>query len=148
MSNHDQFSLNVTTGIGCSSLLFQRLKNHVIALATGNPALGSVQIAAQAALQQAWCLLLPTAKERTSALATLLHRDGEYGTSMIISNSFVDIKFKLSSSLNIIALISIEGGRFMADLLVTSLMADGGLEIALEQSILGNSFILIFPTSK
>lgn len=29
------------------------------------------------------------------------------------------------------------GGRFMADLLVTSMMADGGLEAAFEASLLG-----------
>ncbi len=33
--------------------------------------------------------------------------------------------------------INLDGGHFMADLLVTSLMADGGLEAALEASLLG-----------
>ena len=94
MTDRDQFSLNAAMGIGHSSLLFQRLKNHVIALATGNPGLGSVQIAAQAALQQAWGLLLPTAKERTSALATLLHRGDEYGTSKIENYFRILIRFK------------------------------------------------------
>ena len=57
-----------------ASGLYQRLKNHVISLACGNPALGVVQSAAQATLQQAWSLLLPTPEERATALATLLHR--------------------------------------------------------------------------
>merc|ERR1711911_454875 len=47
---------------------------------------------------QAWSLLLPTAEERATALAALLQRgDGDHGSS---------------------------GRRFMADLLVTCLMAE------------------------
>ena len=57
-----------------SSALFQRLKSHVIVLACGCPALGAVQTVAQATLQEAWSLLLPTAQERATALASLLHR--------------------------------------------------------------------------
>lgn len=63
---------------GCSLPVLQRLKNHVVALAGGNPNLGAVQVAAQATLQLAWSLLLPTAQERATALATLLQRDDEY----------------------------------------------------------------------
>ena len=63
---------NSNSNSPCS--LYQRLKNHVIALACGNPALGAVQSAAQATLQQAWSLLLPTPEERATALSTLLHR--------------------------------------------------------------------------
>ena len=102
----------------------------MIALATGNPALGPIQIAAQQALQHAWSLLLPTAKERASALTTLLHRGDEYGTSKTDLNLVIK---------NFIILFCdfLGGGRFMADLLVTSLMADGGLEFALEQSLSG-----------
>ncbi len=62
---------------------------------------------------QAWSLLLPTAEERATALAALLQRgDGDHGSS---------------------------GRRFMADLLVTCLMADGGLEAALEASLLAEA---------
>jgi E3 ubiquitin-protein ligase HERC2 len=64
--------------------VLQRLKNHVIALAGGNPNLGAVQVTAQAVLQLAWSLLLPTASERALALATLLQRDDEYERSMSI----------------------------------------------------------------
>jgi E3 ubiquitin-protein ligase HERC2 len=67
---------------GCSLPVLQRLKNHVIALAGGNPNLGAVQVTAQAVLQLAWSLLLPTASERASALATLLQRDDEYDSCM------------------------------------------------------------------
>jgi hypothetical protein len=40
---------------------------------------------------------------------------------------------------NIISICLKGGGRFMADLLVTSMMADGGLEAAFEASLLGKS---------
>lgn len=66
----------------CSSSVLQRLKNHVVALAGGNPNLGAVQVAAQAVLQLAWSLLLPTAQERAAALAALLQRDDEYDSCM------------------------------------------------------------------
>lgn len=66
------------TGNSRSLQILQRLKNHVVALASGNPNLGLVQIAAQAVLQLAWSLLLPTAQERATALASLLQRDEEY----------------------------------------------------------------------
>lgn len=92
----------------CSLAVLQRLKNHVIALAGGNPNLGALQVTAQGVLQLAWSLLLPTASERALALATLLQRNEEYDSC---------------------------GGRFMADLLVTSMMADGGLEAAFEASL-------------
>ncbi|XP_046453251.1 E3 ubiquitin-protein ligase HERC2-like isoform X2 [Daphnia pulex] len=78
----------------------------------GNPNLGAVQDTAQAFLQLAWSLLLPTASERASALPTLLQRDDEYDSC---------------------------GGRFMADLLVISMMADGGLQAAFEASLLAEA---------
>lgn len=45
---------------------------------------------------------------------------------------------KLKVYENLLCYDFVGGGRFMADLLVTSLMADGGLEIALELSLSGN----------
>ena len=41
---------------------------------------------------------------------------------------------------------STSGGRFMADLLVTSLIADGGLEAALEASLLGIAIVITTTT--
>jgi len=86
-------------------------------VACESPALGGVLTAAQATLPQAWSLLLPTPQKRATALhnvllAALLQRSEECGDS---------------------------GRRFMADLLVTSLMADGGLEAALEVSLLAGA---------
>lgn len=66
----------------CSLAVLQRLKNHVIALAGGNPNLGALQVTAQGVLQLAWSLLLPTASERALALATLLQRNEEYDSCM------------------------------------------------------------------
>ena len=104
-------------GVHSASVLFKRLKGHVISLACGSPVLGGVQTAAQATLQQAWRLLLPAPQERATALhnlllAALLQRGEECGAN---------------------------GRRFMADLLVTSLMAAGGLEAALEASLLAEA---------
>lgn len=73
----------------CPLTVLQRLKNHVIALAGGNPNLGAVQVAAQAVLQLAWSLLLPTASERASALTTLLQRDDEYDSCMLIKSTIL-----------------------------------------------------------
>lgn len=77
----------------------------------------SIQAAAQAALQAGWSVLLPTPDERAKTLSALLPAAVEAGT------------------------IS-PGQRFMTDLLVSSLMADEGLETALKAAIRGKASCL------
>ncbi|XP_049844846.1 E3 ubiquitin-protein ligase HERC2 [Schistocerca gregaria] len=102
--NMDVASVGLTSG---SSLLIN-LKEKVVQLASNRGVLGSVQAAAQAALQVGWSALLPTADERARTLSSLL------------PNSVTDPSD------------TSPGHRFMTDLLVSSLMADGGLETALK----------------
>uniref|UniRef100_A0A8C9RA53 E3 ubiquitin-protein ligase HERC2 n=1 Tax=Scleropages formosus TaxID=113540 RepID=A0A8C9RA53_SCLFO len=97
-------------GLGPGSMLLGSLKQAVVTLASNAGVLGTVQAAAQAVLQSGWSVLLPTAEERARALSSLLPMSGnEMGVG--------------------------PGRRFMIDLLVSSLMADGGLESALNAAI-------------
>eukprot|EP00058_Branchiostoma_floridae_P025861 XP_002611351.1 hypothetical protein BRAFLDRAFT_73256 [Branchiostoma floridae] len=106
--NEDPARLNLQPG----SPLLNSLKQRVVELASNTGVLGTVQTAAQATLQSGWLLLLPTAEERARALSALLPSDASGdGASMT------------------------PGRRFMMDLLVSSLMADGGLESALAAAI-------------
>ncbi|XP_015429351.1 PREDICTED: LOW QUALITY PROTEIN: E3 ubiquitin-protein ligase HERC2 [Dufourea novaeangliae] len=94
--------------------LLNSLKQRCVQLASGTGILATIQEAAQAVLQTGWSILLPTANERAKTLSSFLSKsngnteDGN-GTE--------------------------NGQRFMADLLVSSLMADGGLELALRTAI-------------
>eukprot|EP00069_Balaena_mysticetus_P000883 bmy_14940T0 len=99
-------------GLGLGSVLLNSLKQTVVALASSAGVLSTVQAAAQAVLQSGWSVLLPTAEERARALSALL--------PCAVSGSEVNIS---------------PGRRFMIDLLVGSLMADGGLESALNAAI-------------
>ncbi|XP_068449211.1 E3 ubiquitin-protein ligase HERC2 isoform X3 [Clinocottus analis] len=99
-------------GLGLGSALLNNLKQTVVVLASNAGVLGSVQAAAQAVLQSGWSVLLPTAEERARALSSLLPNAAS-GNEMSVS----------------------PGRRFMIDLLVSSLMADGGLESALNAAI-------------
>ena len=108
---HNQVS-PAELGIGVGSSLLMSLKQKVVNLATTPGVLNTIQKAAQAALQSGWVYLLPTPEERTSALSALLPCTGS------------DIRGVCG------------GRRFMLDLLVASLMADGGLEAAVDQGIL------------
>nr|CAD7427833.1 unnamed protein product [Timema monikensis] len=96
-------------GLGPSSSLLASLKHHVVQLASAPGVLSTVQCAAQAALQAGWSVLLPTADERASTLSQLLPNTAASA-----------------------------GHRFMTDLLVSSLMAAGGLEAALRTACRGN----------
>ncbi|CAG9815802.1 unnamed protein product [Phaedon cochleariae] len=98
-------------GLGANSKLLASLKSQVVYLASAAKILPSVQSAAQAALQSGWSILLPTANGRARTLSSLL------------LNS--DMEPKMCKS----------GHRFMTDLLVWSLMADGGLETALNEAL-------------
>lgn len=100
-------------GLGVGSRLLVNLKSHIVALASSANILQTMQLSAQATLKVGWSVLLPTPQERAKALSSLLPNSG------------------LESSGGIT-----QGQRFMMDLLVSSLMADGGLESALESAIL------------
>ncbi|XP_017159836.1 E3 ubiquitin-protein ligase HERC2 isoform X1 [Poecilia reticulata] len=99
-------------GLGLGSVLLNNLKQTVVVLASNAGVLNTVQAAAQAVLQSGWSVLLPTAEERARALSSLLPNAAS-GNEMSVS----------------------AGRRFMIDLLVSSLMADGGLESALSAAI-------------
>ncbi|XP_012867362.1 PREDICTED: E3 ubiquitin-protein ligase HERC2 [Dipodomys ordii] len=99
-------------GLGLGSVLLNSLKQTVVTLASSAGVLSTVQSAAQAVLQSGWSVLLPTAEERARALSALL--------PCTVSGNEVNIS---------------PGRRFMIDLLVGSLMADGGLESALNAAI-------------
>ena len=111
---HSIISNNLDTkslGISPTSKLLGSLKTQVVCLASASDILPSVQLAAQNALQAGWSVLLPTANGRARILSSLL------------LNS--DSEAKMCKS----------GHRFMTDLLVWSLMADGGLETALNEAL-------------
>ncbi|KAJ0032136.1 hypothetical protein NQD34_002217 [Periophthalmus magnuspinnatus] len=99
-------------GLGLGSPLLNNLKQTIVVLASNAGVLITVQAAAQAVLQSGWSVLLPTAEERARALSSLLPNAAS-GNEMSVS----------------------PGRRFMIDLLVSSLMADGGLESALNAAI-------------
>ncbi|XP_059922232.1 E3 ubiquitin-protein ligase HERC2 isoform X1 [Gadus macrocephalus] len=99
-------------GLGLGSGLLNNLKQTVVMLASNAGVLNTVQAAAQAVLQSGWSVLLPTAEERARALSSLLPNAAS-GNEVSVS----------------------PGRRFMIDLLVSSLMADGGLESALNAAI-------------
>lgn len=96
-------------GLADGSRLLASLKSRLLALAGGANIHRSIQDAAQWALQVGWSVFLPTAAERARTLTALL--PSEPGVQ--------------SSS----------GHRFMTDLLVSSLMAEEGLQTALRQAI-------------
>ncbi|GAB0100562.1 Probable E3 ubiquitin-protein ligase HERC2 [Sergentomyia squamirostris] len=99
-----------SVGLGEGSRLLGSLKTRILSLAGGPVILKTIQDAAQATLQIGWSVLLPTASERAQTLTSLL-------PSGVDNN------------------ISTCGHRFMTDLLVGSLMAEGGLQTALNQVI-------------
>ncbi|UYV60264.1 HERC2 [Cordylochernes scorpioides] len=102
-------------GLGPGSRLLAGLKQRVVELASSGTA-GAMQAAAQATLQTGWSLLLPTADERARALSSLLPSAG-------------------SGSGTTEGAVASLGCQFMTDLLVRSLMADGGLESSLLTAI-------------
>lgn len=94
------------------SVLLNALKSKVVELASNSGVLETIQRSAQECLQIGWSILIPTADERARALSTLL------------PNASPDVSLALS-----------RGRKFMSDLLVSSLMADGGLESAIQAAI-------------
>ncbi|CAH1964040.1 unnamed protein product [Acanthoscelides obtectus] len=101
-------------GLPPSSKLLANLKVQTVHLASASNVLPMVQAAAQAVLQTGWSVLLPTANGRAGALSSLLMN--------------ADLEPKMCHS----------GDRFMIDLLVWSLMADGGLETALNEALVAD----------
>jgi E3 ubiquitin-protein ligase HERC2 len=106
-----QFHAMICNGISAKKvgLTGQRLKNiklRILELSGGNSILKTIQEAAQNALQIGWSILLPTPSERAQTLTSLLP-DPSHDPAH----------------------------RFMTDLLVGSIMAEGGLETALNQII-------------
>ncbi|XP_058836150.1 probable E3 ubiquitin-protein ligase HERC2 isoform X2 [Topomyia yanbarensis] len=99
-------------GLVEGSRLLASLKSRILGLAGGPVVLKTMQEAAQWTLQVGWSILLPTASERAQTLTSLLPAGHDTTTT---SNS--------------------SGHRFMTDLLVGSLMAEGGLQTALNQAI-------------
>ena len=83
--------------------LLASLKRKVVELASNSGVLETVQESAQSVLEAAWMILLPTADERARALSHLLPSSAESSQPS-------------------------SGRRLMTDLLVSSLMADGGLK--------------------
>lgn len=106
--NVDPRSVSLQPG----SPLLTQLRQQVMALASRNGVIASIQTAAQATLQVGWSILLPTPDERAKTLSALL------------SNTVETVTIS-------------PGQRFMTDLLVSSLMADEGLETALKTAIKG-----------
>lgn len=97
-----------TVGLGEGSRLLTSLKTRILTLAGGPTTVKTMQDSAQWTLQVGWSVFLPTASERAQTLTALLPSEPGVSTS---------------------------GHRFMTDLLVSSLMAEEGLQTALKQAI-------------
>lgn len=144
-------------GLGLGSALLNNLKQTVVVLASNAGVLNTVQGAAQAVLQSGWSVLLPTAEERARALSSLLPNAGESVSEHLLIHylGYKNNKKKVST-LNVLTLtlfpasgneMSVSPGRrFMIDLLVSSLMADGGLESALNAAITAEIQVRVFLT--
>ncbi|XP_066141939.1 E3 ubiquitin-protein ligase HERC2 isoform X1 [Euwallacea fornicatus] len=98
-----------SVGLLPNSKLLASIKSKIVHLASSCNILPAVQTAAQAVLQAGWSILLPTPSGRARTLSTLLLS--------------TDMETQMCKS----------GHQFMTDLLVWSLMADGGLETALNE---------------
>ncbi|XP_014251481.1 E3 ubiquitin-protein ligase HERC2 isoform X1 [Cimex lectularius] len=98
-------------GLETGSTLLNSLKHIVVELASNSGVLETIQSAAQATLQAGWSILLPTVGERAKTLSSLLPAADWRGSNIS------------------------QGQHFMTDLLVSSLMAEGGLESSLEAAI-------------
>lgn len=92
--------------VGLTGARLKSIKSRILQLSGGNSILKTIQEAAQSALQIGWSILLPTPSERAQTLTSLLPDPSQASAH-----------------------------RFMTDLLVGSIMAEGGLETALNQII-------------
>ncbi|ETN64680.1 hect E3 ubiquitin ligase [Anopheles darlingi] len=107
-------------GLVEGSRLLASLKTRILSLAGGPVVLKTMQEAAQWTLQVGWSIILPTASERAQTLTSLLPSGHDSGTGAAGGTG---------------AAATSAGHRFMTDLLVGSLMAEGGLQTALNQAI-------------
>lgn len=92
--------------VGLTGARLKNIKMRILQLSGGASVLKTIQEAAQSALQIGWSILLPTPTERAQTLTSLLPDPSQAAAH-----------------------------RFMTDLLVGSIMAEGGLETALKQII-------------
>jgi E3 ubiquitin-protein ligase HERC2 len=92
--------------VGLTGVRLKNVKSRILQLSGGSSVLKTIQEAAQSALQIGWSILLPTPSERAQTLTSLLPDPSQASAH-----------------------------RFMTDLLVGSIMAEGGLETALNQII-------------
>lgn len=92
--------------VGLVGARLKSIKSRILQLSGGVSVLKTIQEAAQSALQIGWSILLPTPSERAQTLTSLLPDPSQASAH-----------------------------RFMTDLLVGSIMAEGGLETALNQII-------------
>jgi E3 ubiquitin-protein ligase HERC2 len=99
-------------GLTAGSPLASSLKQLIVTLATNPGVVSSVQTAAQSCLNRGWVVLLPTAEERARTLSELLPKEESVDMTQVPA-----------------------GRQFMIELLVNSLMSDGGLEVALDTAI-------------
>ncbi|XP_078045783.1 E3 ubiquitin-protein ligase HERC2 [Augochlora pura] len=158
-----QLHTMITHNIEAKSLglLLGSLKQRCVTLASGTGILATIQEAAQAVLQTGWSILLPTANERAKTLSNFLSKSNESDEQTITTgdNNIIIINNNNNNANNNTnnnpnnnnntnnannnaninnnnnCNINNNGQRFMADLLVSSLMADGGLELALKTAI-------------
>lgn len=114
---HLQLYAAICNGCSSSSIglsedgeLVKSLSSKVVLLASNAYVINTIQEAAQDVLTVAWSLLLPTALQRAKALSDLL--------PLTLTQSNLH-----------------SGQEFMTNLLVESLMADNGLNAALESAI-------------
>lgn len=114
---HLQLYSAISNGCNASSIglsedreLVKSLSSKVVLLASNAYIINTIQEAAQDVLTVAWSLLLPTALQRAKALSDLL--------PLTLTHSNLH-----------------PGQEFMTNLLVESLMADNGLNTALESAI-------------
>ena len=118
--------IRVPACLAPGTALLTALKRKVVELASNACVLETIQRSAQECLQVGWSVLIPTAEERARALSTLLPN------SSPPSDTHAQTEDRSADSL---AAVVSPGRRFMTDLLVSSLMADGGLEAALVAAI-------------
>ncbi|CAH0390182.1 unnamed protein product [Bemisia tabaci] len=101
LSNHVSLQ---SVGLDSGSKLLLSLRSLIVDLASCPNVLPTIQRAAQAVLQAGWQILLPTSNERALTLSSLLPSSDDSSTHIH------------------------QGQQFMADLLVSTLLADGSLE--------------------
>ena len=117
--------IRVPSCLAPGTALLTALKRKVVELASNACVLETIQRSAQECLQVGWSVLIPTAEERARALSTLLPN------SPPLPDAHAQGEDRVADSPVAVS----PGRRFMTDLLVSSLMADGGLEAALVAAI-------------